>query len=146
MFQVISTSPPAGQIIKQGMPVTLSCASNVNWFFCVWRSPGGGKQCAIQETTTQVSDFMIFKNIFAEKFSGNIGVFCSNYILLVFLKKNVIVTLVFEKNANFFAENWQKSQKFVIITLTPVFNGKQIYQFVGAEIYRFSLRTIRRKL
>jgi hypothetical protein len=27
--------------------------------------------------------------------------------------------LVFEKNANFFAENWQKSQKIVIITSTP---------------------------
>jgi hypothetical protein len=26
-----------------------------------------------------------------------------------------IITLVFEKNANFFAENWQKSQKIVII-------------------------------
>jgi hypothetical protein len=25
----------------------------------------------------------------------------------------------FEKNANFFAENWQKSQKIVIITSTP---------------------------
>jgi hypothetical protein len=30
-----------------------------------------------------------------------------------------IITLVFEKNANFFAENWQKSQKIVIITSTP---------------------------
>jgi hypothetical protein len=27
--------------------------------------------------------------------------------------------LVFEKNANFFAENWQKSPKIVIITSTP---------------------------
>jgi hypothetical protein len=33
--------------------------------------------------------------------------------------KNLIITLVFEKNANFFAENWQKSQKIVIITSTP---------------------------
>jgi hypothetical protein len=33
--------------------------------------------------------------------------------------KNSIITLVFEKNANFFAENWQKSQKIVIITSTP---------------------------
>jgi hypothetical protein len=35
------------------------------------------------------------------------------------LCKNWIITLVFEKNANFFAENWQKSQKIVIITTTP---------------------------
>jgi hypothetical protein len=31
----------------------------------------------------------------------------------------VIITLVFEKNANLFAENWQKSPKIVIITSTP---------------------------
>jgi hypothetical protein len=33
--------------------------------------------------------------------------------------KKLIITLVFEKNAIFFAENWQKSQKNVIITSTP---------------------------
>jgi hypothetical protein len=33
--------------------------------------------------------------------------------------KNLIITLVFEKNANFFAENYKKSQKIVIITSTP---------------------------
>jgi hypothetical protein len=33
--------------------------------------------------------------------------------------KKVIITLVFEKNANFFAENWEKSQKIVIITSVP---------------------------
>jgi hypothetical protein len=35
------------------------------------------------------------------------------------LCKNFIITLVFEKNANFFAANCQKSQKIVIITSTP---------------------------
>jgi hypothetical protein len=35
------------------------------------------------------------------------------------LCKILIITLVFEKNANFFAENCQKSQKIVIITSTP---------------------------
>jgi hypothetical protein len=35
------------------------------------------------------------------------------------LCKILIMTLVFEKNANFFAENCQKSQKTVIITSTP---------------------------
>jgi hypothetical protein len=33
--------------------------------------------------------------------------------------KNLIITLVFEKNANFFVENGRKSQKNVIITSTP---------------------------
>jgi hypothetical protein len=45
-------------------------------------------------------------------------------ILKIFLPKNsakklAILTLVFEKNTNFFAENWRKSQKIVIITSTP---------------------------
>jgi hypothetical protein len=31
----------------------------------------------------------------------------------------MIITLVFEKTANFFAENGEKSQKIVIITSTP---------------------------
>jgi hypothetical protein len=37
---------------------------------------------------------------------------------LIFLKK-LIITLVFKKNANFLAENWEKSQKIVIITSSP---------------------------
>jgi hypothetical protein len=47
--------------------------------------------------------------IFAEKFSENIGVFLLK-LLLVFAKI-VIITFVFEKNANFFAENWQNHRK-----------------------------------
>jgi hypothetical protein len=35
------------------------------------------------------------------------------------LCKFFIITLDFEKNGNFFAENWQKSQKIVFITSTP---------------------------
>jgi hypothetical protein len=35
------------------------------------------------------------------------------------LCKILIITLVFEKNANFFDENCRKSQKIVIITSTP---------------------------
>jgi hypothetical protein len=35
------------------------------------------------------------------------------------LCKILIITLVFEKNANVFAKNCQKSQKIVIITSTP---------------------------
>jgi hypothetical protein len=41
------------------------------------------------------------------------------------LCKNLITTLVFEKNANFLAENGRKSQKIVIITSTPGFDGFQ---------------------
>jgi hypothetical protein len=38
------------------------------------------------------------------------------------LCKNLIITLVFDKNANFFSESCQKSQKIVIITSTTVQN------------------------
>jgi hypothetical protein len=53
-----------------------------------------------------------FLNIFAKKLpflTQNKGKLC----------KILIITLVFEKNANFFAENCQKSQKIVIIASTP---------------------------
>jgi hypothetical protein len=47
-------------------------------------------------------------------------------IILAFLTQNkaklckmLIITLVFEKNANFFAKKCQKSQKIVIITSVP---------------------------
>jgi hypothetical protein len=56
-----------------------------------------------------------FRNIFAEKSGENIDVFFSNYCYC----KNLIITLVFEKNAEIFAENWRKSMKIVIITSTP---------------------------
>jgi hypothetical protein len=43
------------------------------------------------------------------------------------LCKIVIITLVFEKNAIFFAENWRKSQKIVIVhnidTLVTLVDG-----------------------
>jgi hypothetical protein len=39
--------------------------------------------------------------------------------LAFLLKANLIRTLFSEKNANFFAENWQKWQKSVFITSTP---------------------------
>jgi hypothetical protein len=58
-----------------------------------------------------------FKNIFAEKLSHKMAVLTQNKAK--FRKKKLIITLVLEKTANFFAENWEKSQKIVIITSTP---------------------------
>jgi hypothetical protein len=75
-----------------------------NHFCGSWRHLSSWDQCY---------DFL---NIFAEKFSEKISVFDSKQSQIL---KKLIITLVFEKNANFFAENWQKSQKIVIITLTP---------------------------
>jgi hypothetical protein len=57
-----------------------------------------------------------FLNIFAEKFGEKMAFLTQNKAKLC---KNMIITLVFEKNANFFAENCRKSLKIVIITSTP---------------------------
>jgi hypothetical protein len=65
---------------------------------------------------------MIFK-IFSPKNLAKILAF-----LQVFAKI-VIITLVFKKNAIFFAEDWQKSQKIVIITSTP--DCSQVLQPLG---------------
>jgi hypothetical protein len=59
---------------------------------------------------------MIFK-IFSPKNSAKKLAFLTQNKAKLF--KIVIITLVFEKNANFFAENCRKSQKIVIITSTP---------------------------
>jgi phosphoserine aminotransferase len=49
--------------------------------------------------------------------------------------KKLIITLVFEKNAISFAENWQKSQKIVIITSTPDNFGKIVtYWYIHSKI------------
>jgi hypothetical protein len=60
---------------------------------------------------------MIKKNTFAEKSVENIGVFAQTAATFC---KNLIITLVFEKNDNFFAKNWQKLPKLVILKSTPV--------------------------
>jgi hypothetical protein len=57
-----------------------------------------------------------FKNIFTKKIAKNWRLLTQNKAKSC---KILIITLVFEKNANFFAENWQKSQAIVIITSTP---------------------------
>jgi hypothetical protein len=41
------------------------------------------------------------------------------------LCKILIITLVFDKNANFFAENWRKSQKIAIVTSIPGHSGRR---------------------
>ena len=48
-MEMESTLPSKGTITKEGSPLTLSCSSSSPWFFCLWHSPLGGKQCAIQE-------------------------------------------------------------------------------------------------
>jgi hypothetical protein len=48
----------------------------------------------------------------------------------------LIITLVFEKNANFFAENCQKSQKIVIITSTPEIMRSIFHEIIVHRLIR----------
>jgi hypothetical protein len=81
--------------------------------------------CAIFSDILSVrsgTDVMIIKIFFAEKFAFLLQ------LQLFFLQK-MIITLVFEKNA-IFAENWQKSQKIVIITSTPGINIFEVCRYI----------------
>jgi hypothetical protein len=64
---------------------------------------------------------MIFQ-IFSPNIWQKIVFFTQNKAKLC---KKLIITSVFEKNANFFAENWQKLPKLAIITLTPSLISKK---------------------
>jgi hypothetical protein len=85
---------------------------------------------------------MILKRFLLKNFAKKLAFCAENKAKLC---KNWIITLVFEKNAIFIAENWQKSQKIVIITSTPDFNSNffKIHLFAGDElgliyIFRFT--------
>jgi hypothetical protein len=60
-------------------------------------------------------------------------------LMLVF-EKIVIITLVFEKNANFFAENWQKSQKTVDPWVYYLRDLNSIYFFYFFEAHTMTIR------
>ena len=47
-IQIISKDPPDGTIVKKGGDVRLSCKTNHQWFFCVWRGPGDTKQVIVR--------------------------------------------------------------------------------------------------
>jgi hypothetical protein len=78
----------------------------------------------ILTTRDRCNDFL---HIFADFFGENLAFLTQNKANLC---KMLIITLVFEKNANFFAENYQKSQKNVIITLDPCTQYNNEYLFL----------------
>ena len=49
-ISVLSTQPSPGTITLEGSNLTISCSSSIPWFFCLFHSPMGDKQCAIQES------------------------------------------------------------------------------------------------
>jgi hypothetical protein len=62
------------------------------------------------------TDVMILKIFSLKNFAKILAFLTQNKAKLC---KILIITVIFEKNANFFAENGQKSQKIVNITSTP---------------------------
>jgi hypothetical protein len=59
----------------------------------------------------------------------------------------ILITLVFEKNAKFFAENCRKSQKIAIITSTPGCDSFQIPTYIEVTtLILFFIRKMNLKL
>jgi hypothetical protein len=86
---------------------------------------------SLQKNLTAQGPTLCFLKIFSPKNSEKIGVLTQNKAKIC---KILIITLVFEKNANFIpAKNWQKSQKIVIITSTP---GQAVSPGRGRRIVR----------
>jgi hypothetical protein len=78
---------------------------------------GQEQQNPISRVVGSGTDVIMILKIFSPKnFAKELAFFAQNKAKLC---KNWIITLGFEKNANFSAKNWQKSQKIVIITSTP---------------------------
>jgi hypothetical protein len=69
-----------------------------------------------ESTSTSRDRWYDFKNILPKKLAKILAFFAQTNASFC---KKMIITLVFYKNANIFAENWQKSHKIVIITSTP---------------------------
>jgi hypothetical protein len=97
------------------------------------------KKLKWQKTWDRCYDFL---NIFAEKLSKKNWRFLLE--LLLDFAKIVIITLVVEKNANSFAENWGKSQKIVIITSTPGANPTIVsYEASVVKLYNATSGIVR---
>ena len=50
-MQIVSTSDD-NVLVKEGGEANLSCRTNLEWFFCLWRHPSGVKECIVQENGT----------------------------------------------------------------------------------------------
>ena len=53
-MRIVSTS---GEhiLVKEGGVANLSCRTDQEWFFCLWRHPSGVKECIVQENMTYAS-------------------------------------------------------------------------------------------
>jgi Ni,Fe-hydrogenase III small subunit len=85
-----------------------------------WKSLGGclwtSVVVAVKSEVVSGTDVIIFKILSPKNSVKKLAFLTQNKAKIC---KILIITLVFEKNANFFSENWRKSQKIVIITSIP---------------------------
>ena len=54
-MNIVNSAPYNATIIREGDSLALSCNADLPWFLCVWTSPHGEKQCAIQEENKTTS-------------------------------------------------------------------------------------------
>ena len=54
-MNIVNSAPNNATIIREGDSMALSCNADLPWFLCVWTSPQGEKQCAIQEENKTTS-------------------------------------------------------------------------------------------
>jgi hypothetical protein len=97
-----------------------------------------GRRSAVGDVLSRdVLSHFVARHFVARRFVARrlaaVPFFCSNYSY--FFCKNLIITLVFVKNANFFAKKWEKLTKIVIITSTPDEFVKKVVQNVAKTIY-----------
>jgi hypothetical protein len=78
---------------------------------------GGAAHRKVQAGRERLRSGTDILKIFSPKNLAKILAFFAQTAATLF--KNLIITLVFEKSAHFFAENWKKTHKIVIITSTP---------------------------
>jgi hypothetical protein len=62
--------------------------------------------------------YVMLLNIFVKKIAKNLAIFAQ--ITAIYVDGKMLITLVVKKNANFFADNWQKMPKIVITTFSPL--------------------------
>ena len=54
-MDIVRSAPLNTTMIREGDSMALSCEADVPWFLCVWTSPKGEKQCAIQDENKTTS-------------------------------------------------------------------------------------------